>query len=569
MTRHAQSVAGPEPYGKEAAPGYAVLRQVLTHPDDAPVLLGSVYACTITTTATTLGRDLRNGIVLLDPAVSREHARLIQMDGGWEVENISQSNVLWTGNQALQPDERRPLVAGDILRLGDTTLQFLAPPTAGMDADASDLASSSPGASVTNLLNPGITLQFAFAGRRNPRLWWALGSAGVCGMLICAIITFGAAALVGQNALALGGLGHVLGAVTIPLVPAIGVAALVAATDRYEREPWLLLAAAFFWGAVIAVPPALGLERVLDSFLPATLTAGTRTLGEMIAVASAHALGTAVVEECVKGAGLLVVLLAVRDEFDNVTDGILYGLLIGGGFAMVENYVYFALSPRADLPVLLLGRVVLGWLSHSTFTALLGAGLGYAREAHHRSGRWRFPLAGFVAALLLHTYFDTVLLTANAAAQTSWAAHAPEIFALVALLAAYLPLFATQALLLRLALSALRREAEVIREYLAGEVRVGTVTPDEYVLAQCAALRDTVEYHSLFVGGPRLYLTTRELYQTMTGLAFREWHVAQGDPPKIAVRQPEDAYRERIKKLRRSLQRQLAKTAENSRATLL
>jgi hypothetical protein len=33
--------------------------------------------------------------------------------------------------------------------------------------------------------------------------------------------------------------------------------------------------------------------------------------------------------------------------------------------------------------------------------------------------------------------------------------------------------------------------------------------------------------------------------------------VAMGDPPKHAPRQPEDAYRARIAKLRRSLQRQL------------
>jgi RsiW-degrading membrane proteinase PrsW (M82 family) len=58
-----------------------------------------------------------------------------------------------------------------------------------------------------------------------------------------------------------------------------------------------------------------------------------------LAHAAAQATITGLTEEVFKGAGLMVLLVALRDEFDNVTDGILYGLLIGAGFAMVENFV--------------------------------------------------------------------------------------------------------------------------------------------------------------------------------------------------------------------------------------
>jgi len=128
----------------------------------------------------------------------------------------------------------------------------------------------------------------------------------------------------------------------------------------------------------------------------------------------------------------------------------------------------------------------------------------------------------------------------------------------VTLLAEYVPLFTAQLVLLRIALASLAREAETIRVYLTGEVLDGVVSPDEYLLLQNATLRDAAERAYALEYGPRAWLTARTLYQTATGLAFRKWHVAMGDPPKNTPRQPEEVYRERIRRLRRSLRRQVA-----------
>ena len=54
--------------------------------------------------------------------------------------------------------------------------------------------------------------------------------------------------------------------------------------------------------------------------------------------------------------------------------------------------------------------------------------------------------------------------------------------------------------------------------------------------------------------GFRQWLRVKALYQTEIGLAFRKWHVSMGDKPKLGYRQPEDAYRERIRRLRKELQ---------------
>jgi hypothetical protein len=136
----------------------------------------------------------------------------------------------------------------------------------------------------------------------------------------------------------------------------------------------------------------------------------------------------------------------------------------------------------------------------------------------------------------------------------------------VATLAGYLPLLLTELALLTLALTALRREAAVVRGYLAAEVLEGVVSPDEYLFAQDARLRSRVERRYGLSYGPRVYLMARALFQMETGLAFRKWHVAMGDPPKRGARQPEEVYRERIASARRALARAvMAETALTAR----
>jgi RsiW-degrading membrane proteinase PrsW (M82 family) len=522
-----------------------------------PGLLAGNRVAPLFSDVATLGRSLQNTIVLLDPAVSREHARVVRAAEGWRVDNISERNPVWAGSRVVEPGESSLIQPGEELRLGATTLQLLAPRGELSDARGGAVqADGGPSTSGgTHLLRPGITLQFAISGKRSVRMWWLGGLLTAVVFLVCAVVTVGTAALVGRSALAEGGLRQVFAAITIPLVPALGVTLVAAAIDRYEREPWLLLAGAFLWGAVIAIPPVLLVEHALDATLVGGLGAGG--LLPALEHAGAQAAVAGITEEVFKGAGLVLLLVALRDEFDNVTDGILYGLMIGAGFAMVENFVYFAVTPRGDLGFLILGRVVLGWLSHSTFTALIGAGLGYARESRRRQVRRLAPLIGFVAAIALHTLFDFVAFAAAILASQPWAKGAPSAFGLATLMAAYAPLFFMQGVLLRIALAALGREAEVVREYLVPEVIGGVVSPDEYTLVQNASLRGLAERRALVTYGPRAYLTVRLLHQTVTGLAFRRWHVAMGDPAKAADRQPEDAYRERIVRLRGSLLRQI------------
>jgi hypothetical protein len=250
----------------------------------------------------------------------------------------------------------------------------------------------------------------------------------------------------------------------------------------------------------------------------------------------------------------LLLFVVLRDEFDNVTDGIVYGALIGAGFAMVENFFYFA-DNQADWPALIVGRIVLGWLSHSTFIVCFGAGLGYIRHTRVRWQQIVIPLLGYFLAVSLHTVFDFVngfvkeLVPAVGADNT-----AILTVSLIAVVANYIPLFITQLVILYILMKSLAHEAAVIREFLASEVCGGVITVDEYALLQDSVARMRAERRVRREQGTKAWWRIKELYQIEIGLAFRKWHVSMGDEPRLGYVHPEEAYRRRIRHLRQASQ---------------
>ena len=117
-------------------------------------------------------------------------------------------------------------------------------------------------------------------------------------------------------------------AALLALAPTLVYALVVWWLDRHEKEPLPLLVVAFVWGAIPAVILALVLE----------IAAGF-PLQQIVATAQAREITTAsliapIVEECVKAIILVVLFLAYKREFDNVLDGVVYGAMVGLGFAL-------------------------------------------------------------------------------------------------------------------------------------------------------------------------------------------------------------------------------------------
>lgn len=511
---------------------------------------------------TTIGRALSSDIILLDPTVSRDHARLVLGDDGWCVQNVTENNVVRVNDHVVAGGAWSPLQPQDLLVIGNTTLQLVAPlpnggPSIGVgvalvqEGFVSGEKYGEEGWRQTLSLMSSMTLYFTFK-RLGNRPWRFFLVGGLLSIVMIAVVWLVFSNLNNLFGLAQDGPYGLLLALGVPLIPALGINILVHFMDRYEREPWFLRLAAFLWGAIIAIPPSLFIESFVDGVV-------TRLWGldsQVVLHAFLSGLDAGLTEETIKGLGLLLLFFVLRDKFDNITDGIVYGALIGAGFAMVENFYYFSGNPN-DVSALIVGRIVLGWLSHSTFTICFGVALGYVR---HTRMHWRqvlVPWLGFLLAVSLHTVFDFVEIFVRDIVPTYGNSPTVARLAVLAVVGNYIPLFLVQVGILFVLIKSLMHEAAIIREFLPSEVAEGVVTVDEYALLPHSFARIRLENHALRRYGIKQWLLTRALYQAEIGLAFCKWHISVLQTPL-----PEMTYRKRIKRIREELAALETKRAE-------
>ncbi len=81
----------------------------------------------LTRSVYTIGRDMRNDLVLPDPAISRQHARILCSPEGCQIEDLGSQNKTYLNNAELPPNQPRPLIDGDVIRIGEYTLTYHAP----------------------------------------------------------------------------------------------------------------------------------------------------------------------------------------------------------------------------------------------------------------------------------------------------------------------------------------------------------------------------------------------------------------------------------------------------------
>jgi RsiW-degrading membrane proteinase PrsW (M82 family) len=167
-----------------------------------------------------------------------------------------------------------------------------------------------------------------------------------------------------------------IGLFTLYAVPFV---LLVRSLDYFEREPALLVLAAFGWGGLVATATAVR-----------AVAAAHDLLAKLVSPAFAGSWGPALtaptIEEPVKVLGVVVIVLIAGRQVNSVVDGFVYGAFVGLGFQVVENVMYavnaVALAGRGDrvgpvVAVFLLRGFLGGLWSHTLFSALAGAGVAY------------------------------------------------------------------------------------------------------------------------------------------------------------------------------------------------
>ena len=305
-----------------------------------------------------------------------------------------------------------------------------------------------------------------------------------------------------------GPIGLVIGMISATL-PVPFYLMLVLWIDRYESEPLWMLATAFFWGALVAVFIAF-IFNTATSVAVAVITESEEAGAAFGAVISAP-----IVEEIAK-ALILFILYFKRDEFDGVVDGIVYAAMAGLGFAMTENIQYYGravMESGSHLTAVFILRGTLAPFSHPLFTSMTGIGLGLARQSRNTFVKLLAPIAGLLIAIAMHSIWN----------------GSAVIFGGVGFLISYLLIMVPAfVIILVVIVLALRREGQVVRQFLHPDFQGGLLTNQEYDRLCTIRGRMGASFRAFSRGGLGHWRACRQANQIASELAFHRSRVARG-----------------------------------------
>ena len=188
----------------------------------------------------------------------------------------------------------------------------------------------------------------------------------------------------------------VLSLLALAVAPGCAIVFYIYWKDKYDKEPVKNLIAGFFLG-VLSVLPAIyiqkALQPVLWHYFP-DFSISYFTLFAFIVVALS--------EELCKFVMLRFYAYPHKD-FDEPFDGITYSVIIGMGFATLENIEYVFKYGFTTGVI----RMFLSVPAHGAFAVLMGYHVGLAKfDPKHA---WRHMLKGILLATFFHGAFDFFL----------------------------------------------------------------------------------------------------------------------------------------------------------------
>ncbi|HET8928556.1 MAG TPA: PrsW family intramembrane metalloprotease [Microbacterium sp.] len=327
----------------------------------------------------------------------------------------------------------------------------------------------------------------------------------VAGVVILAVLL--ALYLAVMYGMLLGNVGAVVAAI-VALVPLAVVVIVVLRVDRWEPEPRRLLWFAGLWGAI-------GAMALTQLYLYAF---GTADEWARIVIQAP------ILEEITKAVGVFLIFLFARRFFDGPVDGLVYGGLIGAGFAFTENIQYFgdalAGGGLGGLGFSFFLRGLLSPFVHVIATGLTGLALGLAvRHGLPRGSCLIWGSVGLVAAIMFHGLWNwTALVELQAFLFGVYPFLQVPLFAVFVVGVVYL----------------LRKEQQTTAARLTEYANVGWFTPEEVtMLSTPKGRREALRWAAAQPGDRRPAM--RKMISAGTGLASARQRALSGRDPLAAT----------------------------------
>jgi RsiW-degrading membrane proteinase PrsW (M82 family) len=183
----------------------------------------------------------------------------------------------------------------------------------------------------------------------------------------------------------------------LAIAPGVAISAYIIFKDQYNREPRRHLIISFLLG-MLSVLPALGLEMMASGILSVFPSFFKSTAGIAI-----NAYFFVALPEEIWKFFMLLWYAYQKKEFDEPFDGIVYAVMVGMGFATVENISY--VGEYGMMTGIM--RMFLAVPAHASFAIIMGYFMGKARFSAKKE---RFLLFfGVFWAIVFHGSYDFFL----------------------------------------------------------------------------------------------------------------------------------------------------------------
>ncbi len=291
--------------------------------------------------------------------------------------------------------------------------------------------------------------------------------------------------------------GAVMTGAVFAIIPLCFYILIPTVLDRYDPEPWWLLAMAFLWGAVVAT----GFAGFINTFVYEIVRGAA---GKSAASFASAVISAPLCEEFFKGLAIFGTFYFLRREFDGIVDGIIYAIFCALGFAAVENISYYARAEmNHQLGATFFVRGILAPWGHPLYTSMTGIGFGIARESTKMHVKILAPIGGYFFGVLLHAIWNFVPTVLG---EAFWYLIPLWLMFVLAFLAIVVALVI--------------RKGRTIRQHLRDEVLLGNLSQEEVdlICSPVGRIKCTLSWRGK---------AGRDFIRAGARLALSKWHTAR------------------------------------------